>query len=322
MGFLNRLIDRVADLSPRVRRAAGITLAVLVSAFAIYWVVGVFVVDEIDDDPGFTAPAAETPEGSSHAVAVAAALIEREVDRKSWVANDPFFMPGSALDNMPNFQLGIVASLGRFAFELTDQIGRARGSSAADRDLQEAAGLLQYSGTKWVFDLSTSVMPTATSEQQYRKAARSLKAYNARVSHGEALFDRRADNLQATLDRIASDLGNLSAQVDNQMRVGRDSFVDTTADDVFYRVKGQMYAYELVLRALQTDFDQVIRERNVGVQFEQLLQSMRECAALSPLIVANGAPDGLFVPNHLAAQGFYLLRARTQLREITSILQK
>jgi len=28
----------------------------------------------------------------------------------------------------------------------------------------------------------------------------------------------------------------------------------------------------------------------------------------------------LLVPNHLAAQGFYLLRARTQLREITAIL--
>jgi hypothetical protein len=27
-------------------------------------------------------------------------------------------------------------------------------------------------------------------------------------------------------------------------------------------------------------------------------------------------------PNHLAAQGFYLLRARTQLEEITDILQK
>jgi hypothetical protein len=40
------------------------------------------------------------------------------------------------------------------------------------------------------------------------------------------------------------------------------------------------------------------------------------------LIVWNGYPDGLLIPNHLAAQGFYLLRARTQLRELTSILLK
>jgi hypothetical protein len=30
----------------------------------------------------------------------------------------------------------------------------------------------------------------------------------------------------------------------------------------------------------------------------------------------------LLIPNHLAAQGFYLLRARVQLRELTSILLK
>jgi hypothetical protein len=30
--------------------------------------------------------------------------------------------------------------------------------------------------------------------------------------------------------------------------------------------------------------------------------------------------DGLFVPSHLEVQGFYLLRARTQLREVANIL--
>ncbi|MFX8543064.1 DUF2333 family protein, partial [Acinetobacter baumannii] len=77
-------------------------------------------------------------------------------------------------DNMPHFQLGIIAALGRFSFELTDQLGRTRGSSQTDSDLQEASGLLQYSGTKWVFDFSTSMMPTAAAEQQYRKALASL----------------------------------------------------------------------------------------------------------------------------------------------------
>lgn len=223
---------------------------------------------------------------------------------------------------MPAFQQGIVASLARFAFELTDQIGRSRGSSAADRDLQEAAGLLQYSGTTWIFNFSTSLMPTATSEQQYRRAAEALNAYNLRVSRGEALFDRRADNLQATLDRIASDIGNLSAQIDHQVRDRSGDWVDFEADDVFYRVKGQMYAYGLILRGLQVDFEAVLRERNVVYQFDQLVQSMDEASQLQPWIVVNGRPDSQVQPSHLAAQGFFLLRARTQLREITNILQK
>jgi hypothetical protein len=47
-----------------------------------------------------------------------------------------------------------------------------------------------------------------------------------------------------------------------------------------------------------------------------------EGATLRPLVIINGRPDGLFLPNHLAVEGFYLLRARTQLREITNILAK
>jgi len=38
--------------------------------------------------------------------------------------------------------------------------------------------------------------------------------------------------------------------------------------------------------------------------------------------VFNASPSSQFIPNHLAVQGFYLLRARTQLREVTNILLK
>ena len=43
---------------------------------------------------------------------------------------------------------------------------------------------------------------------------------------------------------------------------------------------------------------------------------------MDPLLVINGAPDAVILPSHLAAQGFYLLRARTQLKEISNILLK
>src|SRR3546814_4617938 len=100
-------------------------------------------------------------------------------------------MPGSLLDNMPNYQLGMIHALGRFAFQMVDQIGRTRGSSQTDTDLQEAAGLLQYSGTKWIFDFSTSLLPTAKSEDQYRKARRALLNYNSRL-------DRKSTRLNSS----------------------------------------------------------------------------------------------------------------------------
>jgi hypothetical protein len=43
---------------------------------------------------------------------------------------------------------------------------------------------------------------------------------------------------------------------------------------------------------------------------------------LDPFIVINGSPDATFQPSHLASQGFYLLRARTQAREVSNVLLK
>jgi hypothetical protein len=311
-----------ASSGGRWRRALRPVAAVLAAIILLYYPIGMVWVHVVDDDPDFAPAATDRPAAGSRAVAMAAALIERETDRHAWVANDPFFLPGALLDNMPNFQQGIVAALARFSFELADQIGRVRGSSQIDKDLQEAAGLLQYAGTKWIFDFSTSLMPTASSEAQYRKARRALLAYNRRLADGEAVFERRGDNLLAALDRIALDLGSSSAAIDRHIAERSGSLLDFTADDLFYSVKGQAYAYFLLLRELEHDYANVVRERELGSVWRQMLDSMRHAALLGPWVVVNGAPDSQFLPSHLAAQGFYLLRARTQVREITNILLK
>lgn len=305
----------------RRRRMLKFWLIAVPVALLLYYPLGMALTHHIADDPSFGLEGMRVPTNGSRSVAMAAALLKREVVDGHWVANDPFFIPASMLDNMPAYQQGMVAALARFSFELTDQIGRVRGSSQTDPDLQEAAGLLQYSGTKWVFDLTTSIAPTATSEAQYSKAMRSLLAYNDRLGAGEAVFETRADNLLATLDRIALDIGASSATVDHEM-ADPNGWWDTRADDIFFGIKGQMYAYYLILRELEADFANIIAEREFGTAYAQMLDSLRHVAELDPLIVVSGKPDAMFVPSHLAAQGFYLLRARTQLREITSILQK
>ena len=322
----DRLMGQARQLLPnmgggRLRVAGGIGVALLVAAL-FYYPVGMLITHTIDDDTAYQAPAALAPEGGSRAVAIAAALVEREVDAHRWVANDPFFLPPAALDNMPNFQQGIVSALARFAFELTDQIGRTRGTSQTDTDLQEAAGQLQYAGNVWVFDLSTSLAPTTTSEARYRKAARSLRAYNQRLADGKAVFEKRADNLLATLDRFALDMGASSANLDRHIAEHSGNLIDTRADDIFYGIKGQSYAYYLIVRELGLDFAHVLSERELTNAWAEMLESLQLAAGLSPMVVVNGSPDSQVLPSHLAAQGFYLLRARTKLREITNILLK
>jgi len=307
---------------PRGRRWARPALLVLLFVVVVYYPLGMWLYHTIDDDPNFAVADGALPANGSRTVAMAAALIDREVNVHSWVANDPWFKPSAALDNMPNFQQGIVGALARFAFELTDQLGRSRGSSQVDKDLQEAAGMLQTPGNKWIFDLSTSVLPASSAEAQYRKAKRSLDNYNQRLSRGEAVFDRRSDNLISTLDRVALDLGSSSAVLDSHIQANSHNLIDFQADDVFYTIKGQAYGYYLLLRELKVDFATLLRDREAGRIYDQMLISLRDAATMQPLVVFNGPPDSSFLPSHLAAEGFYLLRARTQLREITNILAK
>jgi len=305
----------------RLRRGLFWAAIILLAAILLYYPIGMLWLHQIDDDTDFFAPV-QVPEGASRAVGLSAALIEREVDQNAWVANDPFFLPGWALDNMPNYQQGIVSALSRFAIEMTDQMGRSRGSSRADPDLDKAAGLLKYPGTIWLFDLSTSWAPTASSESQYRAARQALLSYNRRLAAGQAVYDRRADNLLATIERIAADLGSASAVLDQHIEQSGGAWIDFKADDIFYNTKGRIYAYGLLLRELGADFAPVIDEREMRAVWDQTVETFLFAAALEPWIVSNGSADGMVLPNHLLAQGFYLLRARTQLRELANILLK
>ncbi len=325
---LQRLRARVSGTGvtkwrPRVslppRRLARIGLGVLV-ALLLYYPIGMIWIHEIDDNPDFagktTAPA------QSQMVATMAALIDREVDQHRWTPNDPFFIPSWMLDNMPNYQLGIVAGLSRIAVELTDHIGRSRGTSQADPDLDKALGFLKYPGDRWVWDVSVSIWPQQPAEAQYRAARRALLAYNARLANGQAIFERRADNLQAALERIASDVGSMSAVIEQHVKSDGGNMFDMKVDDIFYNNKGRAYAYYLVLRDLGKDYESIIKERNLTNVWNQMVDSFREAALLQPTVVFNGNADSQFLPAHLVGQGFYLLRARFQLYEVINILQK
>jgi hypothetical protein len=305
---------------PRLARAGGMGAIGLIGLVVLYYLVGMAVIHKVWDDTGFESEA--VPAGASRSVAITADLINREVNVNNWVANDPFFKPGALLDNMPNFQQGVIYALSRFALELSDQLGRTRGSSQVDKDLDKAAGLLKYPGSIWHWDLSTSWTPTAPSESQYNAARKSLLAYNKRLAAGEAMFERRADNLQATLLRFTADIGSSSAIIDQHLTHAGGWGIDTDVDDIFYSTKGRLYGYFMILREMGRDFDKVIADRELSSSWARMLDSLRQAASLDPIVVVNGAPDGAVMPSHLASQGFYLLRARTQLREIINILQK
>jgi hypothetical protein len=310
-----------ATAAPRRRWGLALwAIPALVVLALVYWIGGAAWIHTIDNDPGFGANV-EVPANASRAVAVAADLVSREVDTHRWTANDPWFQPGFLLDNMPNFQQGILAATSRFAVELTDQLARVRGASQVDPDADAAAGRLKYPGDIWIFEWSsTPVQPS--SESQYRRAVEDLRRFNTRLAAGQATFDRRADNLIATLDRIAADTGGSSAAIAEKVAGTANRWFDLDADDLFYNNMGRLYGYFVILRALGQDFEQVLRDRNAQLNWDELLRTFESAATLHPWVVINGAPDSIMRPNHLAAQGFLLLRARFQLYEVINILTK
>ncbi|MFC7049754.1 DUF2333 family protein [Emcibacter nanhaiensis] len=310
----------IADhMSFSVVRTLLLGLIVLV---ILYFVLGAVFIHRINDDPEFKPENYASQGNSSHAVTIAAALVDREVNRNSWISNDPFFYPSALLDNMAHYQQGIISVVARFSFDLKDQLGRTRGSSMEDPDLKNATSALQYAGDQWIWEPSISFFPVSSSEAQYRAGLAKLRAYNNKVADGSAVFERRTDNLQVTLERFAVDIGASSAIIDRHIREGFGCMFDIEADDVFYNVKGQAYAYYMILQGLRQDFDQIITDRELTNTWDEMEKSLLAIIALDPTVVSNCSPDAMFLPNHLAAQGFYLLRARTQLKELTNILQK
>ncbi len=272
----------------------------------------------IDADLSFTPP--QPVEGGSHAVDMAAALIERETVTHRWTPNDPIFFPTAFHDNMPNFQRGLMRAVSRFTMELESQIGRLRGSSAIDRDLERAVGLLQFPTDVWIFDFDQSFLPVQPADTQYIAALSALRNYNERVARGVASFETRADALAMTLERMADELGSRAAVVDEH--VSADGFIiDFVSDDIFYFNKGMAYASYLLLRELGRDFDRVIVGAGLQRVWAQALDSLRLASQLQPLIVLNGSGANSFFANHLHLQGFYLKRAILQLDEITRVIR-
>lgn len=304
------------------RYALMVVFMALLAVVFLYYPIGMVAMSRIDDDPSFTAPAKFDINGGSHSVAMVEALIDREVRQHHWVPNDPFFYPSSMLIRMPAFQRGIVASLSRFAVELSDQLGRSRGSSQIDPDLEKAVGLLKYSPNVWVFDFSTSILPTTPSQDQYLAAGVLLRKYNERLAKGQATFERRSDNLMEALERISTDMGSSSAVLDAHIHGYAHRFFDADAANQFYFIKGRMYADYLLLRELKRDFPDIVKEKDLGKAWDDMLESLSQGAELGHFFVINADPADALLPNHLAVQGFYLLRARTQLREVTNILLK
>lgn len=267
---------------------------------------------------------------SSAIVDAAADLTDANVNQNAWISSMLLYRLGffgiswdntPFLDNKASFQRGVNQAVRRTSSELVDTLGRVRGTSGVNTNLQDARGNLQFDEYSWYFGVDPFGFKTPT-PSYYRTAIEKLRAFNADLTACNATFDSRSDNLVQFVDRIANDLGATAAILRDRSENHAAGWFDTRADDRFWFAYGQLYGYYAVLSAAGADFSQVIRERNLTQLWNETLSRFRAALRIQPSIVSNGAEDGMIMPSHLSVMGFHTLMVRSNLVEVRGVLDR
>jgi hypothetical protein len=257
-------------------------------------------------------------------------LVDFNVNQNAWISSMLLYKLGffgldwdktPFFDNKAAFQRGVNQAVRRTTIELVDVLGRVRGTSQIDTDLQNARGNLQFDEYTWYFGWSPFGPKTPT-PSFYRAAIKDLRKFNDRLEKCEAVFDARADNLLQFVDRIANDIGATSAILRERSENYNSGWFDTRADDRFWFAYGQLYGYYGILTAARADFADVIEERRLTALWDELEQQLRASLNIQPMVISNGAEAGWLMPSHLATLGFYVLRVRSNLVEIRLVLDR
>jgi hypothetical protein len=257
-------------------------------------------------------------------------LVDFNVNQNAWISSMILYKLGlfgipwertPFFDNKAAFQRGVNQATRRTAIELVDTLGRVRGTSGIDPDLQKARGNLQFDEETWYFGLNPFGPKTPT-PSFYRAAIDDLKSFNARLEKCEAVFDARGDNLLQFIDRIANDIGGTSAILRDRSEKYNSGWFDPRADDRFWFAYGQLYGYYGILTAAHADFRDVIAQRGLTPIWTELEEQLRAALRIQPMVISNGDESGWFMPAHLATLGFYVLRVRSNLVEIRLVLDR
>ncbi|MCZ4290241.1 DUF2333 family protein [Hoeflea alexandrii] len=280
-----------------------------------------------------TTPGTKQADGTcapSAMVSMTSDLIDFNVNQNAWISSMILYKAGlfgvewdhtPFFDNKAAFQRGVNQAIRRTTVEFVDTLGRVRGTSQVDGDLQDARGAMQFDEYTWYFGISPFGPKTPT-PSFYRSAIQNLEAFNTRLSKCEATYDARTDNLVQFLDRIASDVGSTSAILRDRSENFNSGWFDTRADDRFWFSYGQLYGYYGILKATREDFRDVVAQRNLGQLWDDMDVQLSSALKIQPFIISNGNESGWIMPTHLATMGFYVLRFRSNLVEMRAILDR
>ncbi|GGB88821.1 hypothetical protein GCM10011352_13530 [Marinobacterium zhoushanense] len=254
-----------------------------------------------------------------------------------YISNDRL-PPGIWLDNLPNWEFGVLVQARDMARALRKTFSRSQSQSTEDPDLAKAEPLLHFDSNSWILP---------DSEGEYRKAIKALRAYQASLSETSeesAQFYARADNLRDWLGDVSTRLGSLSQRLSasvGQRRLNTDlagspgaaqstktaheSEIQTPwmeIDDVFYEARGTAWALIHLLEAVEMDFAPTLEKKNARVSVDQIIRELEATQATiwSPMIL-NGTEFG-FLANHSLVMASYISRANAAIIDLRELLSQ
>jgi hypothetical protein len=266
------------------------------------------------------------------------AVVEWLLEKPGGYLSNDVAPPSLWLDNMPNFEFGVLVQCRDLARVLRNDFSRSQSQSTEDRDLAIAEPALNSPNDSWIFP---------STESRHREALAALTSYRSRLvdaNEADAQFYARADNLREWLAVIERRLGSLSQRLSasvGQDRINidlagnREGAVSTPRgetlnvktpwleiDDVFYEARGTAWALLQFLRAAQSDFEGVLRDKNAIVSIRQITRELE--GALAPVsspVILNGRGFGYFA-NHSLVLTSYLSRAHAAVIDVRELLEQ
>lgn len=243
--------------------------------------------------------------------------------------------PGIWLDNIPNWEFGVLVQIRDMTRSLRKDIGRSQSTSMENAELAIAEPQFNFDSNSFWFP---------STESEYRRGTQYLRRYQDSLLNrdgGSRQFYARADNLRNWLSDVETRLGSLSqrlsASVGKEQLTDNDSDLSTTTgvgnevrvqtgflelDDIFYEARGASFALVHLLHAIEIDFHDVLAKKNALMSVRQIIRELEasQQPVRSPMIL-NGSGFGMLA-NHSLVMANYISRANAAIIDLRRLLEQ
>jgi hypothetical protein len=278
------------------------------------------------------------PVVGTRSVATLSRLMSSLLEKPGGYLSNDVMPPSSMMDNVPNWEFGVLVQCRDFARALRNTMSRSQSQSTEDADLVTTENQFYFDSESWLIPQT---------ESEYAKGIESLQRYLRRLGdeqRPDAQFYARADNLSVWLGEVETRLGSLSQRLsasvgkrqldtslagDEAARQSTETRTDQTIktpwlelDDVFYEARGSTFAILHLLQAVDADFADVLDKKNARVSLRQIIRELEPTQETlwSPMIL-NGSGFGMLA-NHSLVMASHISRANAAMSDLRRLLEQ